>query len=242
MKVAVCFSGHLRDYKKCYQSIYDNIISPLNADVFCHTWDVLGAFNTKGELDRPYHRKLTHDEKQGFLNLYKPTKFIIDTNEWSPLSEADRKFLETLSGPHPHMFYSVKAANDLKTQYEHQNKFKYDLVIRARYDFNFFTKLDLNAFSKKDSLIYVSSLGNYHGGVSDQFAASNSNNMNIYCSLYDDIVKIFRKSNRNSSPEITLRDFLNEKRIKIEHLPLNYDIVRLNGQILKQTFNGCWTV
>lgn len=38
-RVAVCISGMFRGHESAIQSIKDNIISPLNADVFIHSWD-----------------------------------------------------------------------------------------------------------------------------------------------------------------------------------------------------------
>ena len=39
MRVAVCISGALRGNLNTLNNIYTNIIKPLNADVFIHTWD-----------------------------------------------------------------------------------------------------------------------------------------------------------------------------------------------------------
>lgn len=39
-KVAVCISGMFRGHESAIQSIKDNVISPLNADVFIHSWNV----------------------------------------------------------------------------------------------------------------------------------------------------------------------------------------------------------
>lgn len=38
-KVAVCISGMYRNHLEGLDSIYENIVKPLNADVFIHTWD-----------------------------------------------------------------------------------------------------------------------------------------------------------------------------------------------------------
>ena len=40
MNFAICISGALRgNYKKAFDSIYKNLVTPLNADVFIETWD-----------------------------------------------------------------------------------------------------------------------------------------------------------------------------------------------------------
>ena len=38
VKVAVCLSGAIRSFNQTYQSLFDNIISGCNADVFMHCW------------------------------------------------------------------------------------------------------------------------------------------------------------------------------------------------------------
>ena len=55
MKVALCFSGKLGDWKDCTASIIQNIILPLKPDIFLATWD-----------DEDY---------QHFIQFYKPLKW-----------------------------------------------------------------------------------------------------------------------------------------------------------------------
>ena len=42
MKTALCLSGQSRTFSKCFESQYNNIIKPLHADVFIHTWAYAG--------------------------------------------------------------------------------------------------------------------------------------------------------------------------------------------------------
>lgn len=46
LKVAVCISGQMRDYKSCASSLLDELIRPLNADVYIHTWKNSGIKST----------------------------------------------------------------------------------------------------------------------------------------------------------------------------------------------------
>ena len=40
MKVAVCYSGFLRNIEKTFPNILDKMLSSHNVDFFIHTWDV----------------------------------------------------------------------------------------------------------------------------------------------------------------------------------------------------------
>ncbi len=46
MKIAVCFSGHVRELDKCYSNIVKYLLEPLRrlgtVDVFCSTWNTRG--------------------------------------------------------------------------------------------------------------------------------------------------------------------------------------------------------
>ena len=45
-KVAICISGAVRgNFKVCFDSIYDKLVKPLDADVFISTWDNYYSFN-----------------------------------------------------------------------------------------------------------------------------------------------------------------------------------------------------
>lgn len=47
-KVAVCISGVYRNHPESLQSIKENILSPLQADVFIHTWDTMALWSGFG--------------------------------------------------------------------------------------------------------------------------------------------------------------------------------------------------
>jgi hypothetical protein len=111
MKVALCISGQIRisTFKKSYDSIYSSIIKYHNPDIFIHSW-----------LDDG------NDAKELVIKAYNPKKYIIE--EYSPKIESETKY------NYKSMFKSIFESNKLKTQYELENNFKYDVVIRCRFD------------------------------------------------------------------------------------------------------------
>lgn len=232
MKVAICLSGHLRTYDKCVSSLMSYFVYPFKADIFCHTWNSIGnPYSTKGNIDGAFTRPLTHAEKNNFISLYKPKKFIIDDKPYSPLPQDDKDFLNQFSGPMFDMFYGVKMANELKCLYEKENNFKYDLVIRCRYDLKFKKSLDVKNMIINHNNIYIPNFGNWHDGANDQFAIGSSYAIDVYSTYYDNVVNLFSYLNRSTSVEEALLFHLQNNNINIIKANIDYDILRLNNRI-----------
>ena len=114
MKVALCFSGKLGDWKECSESIIKNIISPLKPDIFLSTWD-----------DEPY---------EDFVKFYKPASWqAINFEETMKLLKPENLAYEPNAGLIP-MLAGIKAVNSIFQRYQQLKKKDYDLVIRLRPD------------------------------------------------------------------------------------------------------------
>jgi len=114
MKVALCFSGKLGDWKECAESIIQNIISPLKPDIFLSTWD-----------DEPY---------EDFVKFYKPTSWqAINFEETMKLLKPENLAYEPNAGLIP-MLAGIKAVNSIFQRHQQLKKKDYDLVIRLRPD------------------------------------------------------------------------------------------------------------
>ena len=112
MKVALCFSGKLGEWKQTRDSISENIIAPLNPDIFLFTWE--------GE------------DYRKFCKHYKPTRFsILDYDNHSKKMESST--IEIWSGLKP-MTFGMKKVSGVLHDYIKLHKKKYDLVIRLRPD------------------------------------------------------------------------------------------------------------
>jgi hypothetical protein len=101
------------------------------------------------------------------------------------------------------MFYKIMKANQLKTEQEKEQNFKYDLVIRFRTDL-IVHKIPFDCFKKLNTLwcnINTGSPpvpGTNKSQVSDRFAFSNSNNMDIYCSVFDHLNEYWKDRGKNN--------------------------------------------
>ena len=114
MKVALCFSGKLGDWKECSESIIQNIISPLKPDIFLSTWD-----------DEPY---------EDFVKFYKPASWqAINFEETMKLLKPENLAYEPSAGLIP-MLAGIKSVNSIFQRHQQLKKKDYDLVIRLRPD------------------------------------------------------------------------------------------------------------
>lgn len=182
MKVALCFSGHLRTYEQTAESIRKYLIDPLDCDVFIHTWNKIGFMRYDGDTSQ----KNTKDEMALIKELLHPKKIFIEETgsiKWDGTKYKERSISREDPANVLGMFYKVKKANDLRKEYEKEQGFSYDLVIRARTDL-FFSSPIAQYELENPEFLWIPHFDSW-GGTNDQFAFSNGPNMDVYSSLYD---------------------------------------------------------
>ena len=145
-KIAVCFSGTLRtgvhafpNIKRYYGDYFNNI------DFFMHTWDI----EDWGCDWSGYHHPFIGDS---LWASYQERKLFKLQDSKLEKMESLYKFkrLETSSifdsydpnspKKHHHMWNSFKRSIELKQEYEKENNFEYDIVIKSRPDILFRVK------------------------------------------------------------------------------------------------------
>jgi len=89
------------------------------------------------------------------------------------------------------MFYNIYKADCLRQQFEKENNFKYDLVIRTRADLGITSELNLQQLNIDGNQIIMPA-SDWHGNprANDQFAIGNSHSMKIYSTLFTRIKEI----------------------------------------------------
>ena len=112
MKVALCFSGKLGEWKLTRDSIFENVISPLKPDIFLSTWD--------------------NEDYRSFCKHYKPIRFsaLNYNNHKGKMISAT---IDIWSGLKP-MTFGMKKVFGVLEDYVKLHKKEYDLVIRLRPD------------------------------------------------------------------------------------------------------------
>lgn len=213
LKIALCLSGYLRTFKDCYPSILENVIQDNDCDLFIHTYDKLG--HSQGWRDPMVD--LSENIDMDFLYNIPYLKVLV-TEKWNDIRYRFEKFKKIV----PHVtnihiiatvFYKIYRCNELKKQYEIENKFKYDLVIRTRGDQIFEKKIDLN-FPRNKVLInsypwgdedYVHHfqlldekgipiLGHENETLNDRLAIGTSDKIDFICDLYNHFEELITNS------------------------------------------------
>jgi len=137
LKIAVCFFGHLRTYKKCAPFLRRNLLDQCDCDLFMHTWTTLDS-NTKawhnyyinGETNETDIRHAYSEFKGLVIEEQKPQDLgTIKTKPCSndPTSETSIFGIDA-------MFHSIRESNRLREEYAAQNNIRYDFVLCVRPD------------------------------------------------------------------------------------------------------------
>ena len=165
MKTALCLSGQSRTFSKCFESQYNNIIKPLHADVFIHTWAYAGNPHVhsthNGSYDvTKYKNSVDSYEYSTPLtdinNLYKPKIMLVEYPDYNffinkmkeskhfPNLDEKNTWFKLFKSDNKYkwfnllmMHYGTYKSNELKKNFEDKRNFKYDLVIRSRFDLYF---------------------------------------------------------------------------------------------------------
>lgn len=195
MNVALCYSGQLRDFKKCFETHYRHIIQA-NKDcrffVFLHSW---GDKSLEGES---YFKDLRGRDR-GF---YKSSD-ILDVADTSPDSFLIEKpiIFETDLKPDPRfphpiqnvlsMYYSIMMSNEIKKIFCSVRNINIDWSLRLRTDL-FFQK-DLNLKDYDNNLMYINNQYVHTDyAVNDLFSFSNDKNMNQYSQTFQRISEMVK--------------------------------------------------
>lgn len=255
MKVAVCYSGFLRNIEKTFPNIMEKMLSSHTVDFFIHTWDV-EEYEDEIEYSKKYiNPKLILKEKQKHFERNPFTFINANTTEQEykiQLEESgeNHKFVPTPSEQNnfhfdkelevvkfgyyssfPYnflsQFYSIYKAIELKKIYEQQNGFEYDCVIRIRPDVFLYDLVNLDFFDMNIMNVFTAPL---HKGtnltINDHFACSSSNLMDVYSECFLFLSTYYFIHKIDFIQEIILGKHLEVNKIKIEKHPIQYLITR----------------
>tara|TARA_R110002050_G_scaffold54937_1_gene124163 strand:+ start:168 stop:1004 length:837 start_codon:yes stop_codon:yes gene_type:complete len=210
MRIAVCISGSLRQFKSCYEPFKKNIIDANNADVdiFVSSWKskirhFKKQVNDEGSFDemlKAYNPvavniEVYNDKKRESLysdsRMAEFQKQMRKHHSCKPSHRKDKCRFCGSNNIHNQIgqLYNIWKANEIKREFEHECNFEYDLVIRTRFDNYFFDSLDdLQAERVSDGSIWIphgfDDPPEYGEGVNDQFAIGTSEAMNTYANMY----------------------------------------------------------
>tara|TARA_X000001036_G_scaffold247708_1_gene230907 strand:- start:122 stop:910 length:789 start_codon:yes stop_codon:yes gene_type:complete len=170
MKIAVCMSGQLRQWeiaKENQKWFWET--SGVEIDYFIHTWDYSGD---REGVSQPYiTRDVSRKEFDKLVDWYKPKGCMFD----------DRKQDFFYANDHwSSLFYSMAQSMMLKRQYEIDNDFEYDLVVKTRPDVVFDPRYHFSWEPLEDNILFAT-----QGGLMEsEFHMFNTNDMVFYGKSY----------------------------------------------------------
>lgn len=208
MKVAICISGHLRNWRqnKSSQNFIQYIQSIADTDVFVATWNRENATKSWSEMHGLSNlercKNIIHPDEvaefyqtdkvfvfdeEFYISDYSPLRYSALTKEifnWNPHGQQNGVLHSTK------MYFLIYMANLLKQENEFRNKEKYDLVFRIRPDFEFYENKykEFDFQNLSEDILCIGENNTREGRQSinfcDKFAFGSSNIIDIYSSTY----------------------------------------------------------
>lgn len=171
MRIALCLSGGLRNFKDTYHTFKHFLLDKHDVDLFFY-----GLENKEGK---------TQNQKD-LISIYNARSFQV--NDELQYSEIECKYPIKSSY---YSFYNVMKCNDLKIAYEKENNFKYDLVIRSRTDYFWFRELSQFELLTSKNKIILPQEWSFKCvnpiALTDAFAVGSSELMDQYSLLFNNI-------------------------------------------------------
>lgn len=219
MKVAICFYGQPRKYKKVLEQ-WQLIINEINADVFIHTW--YGQDRGKSKIDI---NELISDFNPKEILVSNPHKFIKLIPEEATYENQSYHAMQ--------QSYSITKSFEICDKYSKEFNIKYDVIVKCRMDINLknlFSFIDLlQSNVKTNDLFVASNHWKNHLEFDDNIMVGKFDIMNnVYSNFYQYTIDVINKTKiipggeQNIFRYICARNFINNIK-KIE--PLDFDLL-----------------
>ena len=231
MKVALCFSGHVRDLDRTFR-FWDDLVKKYNVDVYGSFWDSSSNIDTVDKFKAMYNPVACDVEN---YECFRSTTmsiahaYVDPPNSLAPFFQQTTKAFGQLS-----MYYKIWKCNMLCG-----GNGMYDLVIRARTD----TMLDSNLVIEKNECLNVP-IGNvfcsaFSGsiGINDCFAYGKPSIMNYYSFLYLKVMEYLNAGHYAFPPEHFLAVHFSKVNVPIRYLPSYITITRTSRGTADEVYN-----
>lgn len=229
MKTAICISGQPRNVNLAFPNINQTLLEPNSPDVFIHLW------LDKGDLDKSHFNSwgqsvgtINNDVIGDIFKKYNPKKIKIENQIHFP--QFNKYNLSNYQKNMVSMLYSMKQSNNLKIDYELENNFKYDAVIRSRFDLTLENIIEIDSLDLNNKIYCLKDCPHFNG-VNDQFAVGNSKNMDVFNSTYDNLDEFLSTFHQYTSyacgETAVYHSTWLKNQITIIQLATNYKLLRL---------------
>jgi hypothetical protein len=242
MRIGLVLFGHLRSFRSAHDSYksFLNILQQVgDVDVFCHTWDIEESVTASWWKEhKPEDPPSATVNAKEIEEKYRPVKYIIEPSRHFDDSTYNVNSSIPVAGILS-MLYTQRKAFDLLKEYESQNGFLYDVVVKARYDLLFevtpvFPLIVQRSAQEKCIFLPTSNPYEQLGSFSDVFAVGHRQLMEEYFEFYPNFPEALdayqQMGYRQFLPELCLTLYLRQKGFLINELSeLRIHILRKNG-------------
>ena len=219
IRVALLVAGEMRNYNNVdlLQINENKFLKNYNYDIFVSTWDKLGSSPYHGTVCLKPYADYPVSESD-IRNVYKNVRnvHIENFDNWKNSLPSDYKTLYDRGFPivgtdrvvnctvFPQL-YKLWDANEMKKNYENENHFKYDLVIRLRGDMGFVHDIPdayaYNFLNSSDTTKHIWTINPpkifYPNRIYDIFFYGNSDSMDRLCDAWTYILALINHPYEN---------------------------------------------
>lgn len=197
-RIALCFSGGIRNSETSIPSIYKYVINNLkkkyNVDIFLY----LTYINDLNNIEQKFKMRKSSFNQDKLLKFFQPKKYEIleynnelqkkemniDGFDCTQISRLNKNYSYNAIG----MFAKIWKCNQLKKQYEDENNFKYDYVFRCRLDYVFLDNFEVE-IDNSIQIVNDRFASRNRVFTNDKFFGSTSKIMDELCYIYKLIPK-----------------------------------------------------
>ena len=189
MKIAICISGHTRNFEYYSKFLFDKVISNNNIefDIFISTWSTID-YNTD--------EKLNIDK---LIDIYNPIRIIVEKNNPNLFNGYDYLTRGNKASLVFSQLYKISQVAKMMKEHSEVNGFEYDLIFKTRFDVEVLPlcetwgenipneiepKINFDYFEK--NFFYVEEdHGGYYNWFHDKCFISSQKNFLSFSSIFD---------------------------------------------------------
>lgn len=217
MRVAVCISGYIRNYKPYWDIFVKNVIDAnptFTFDIFISTWS---QTNTKNSLayERRGDTNFSDIDITALYNAFNPVSIMIERSDSDLFKEKEvyRAQDRRINVPATFsQFYKVRNVGVLLQEYAKARNIEYNMVIRHRFDYELKNPIKLEQYDP--ACIYVENESYDMTWISDKFAICSYQNFITYSKFYDNFQRLIDSSGK-IIPEELFPIYFKENNIEI---------------------------
>jgi len=216
MRIALCFSGQPRFITEAAPYIIENVCKSYNVDVFAHFWfdeSITDQPYKYGGSGKWVDQRISKSSISDFVSLYKPVKYFVEPSRpfldsklktdycykpngelvsWSKhwKESTEPNYRNRMVNNWLSYHYSLAQVNRLKKEYEYENDFRYDFVVKSRSDTILHTKFRYENYDP--NCIHYALMNQPDNMVSDWINFGGSSQMDVFMNTFntfDSLVK-----------------------------------------------------